>query len=172
MEYEYENPAVEELQPQAVEKWLTFFLEGQLYGASILHTEQIINMQPVTAVPEYPAYAKGVIDLRGMIVPIVDLRLRFGKKETEYTEKTCIITCRVEEQLIGFVVDEVDAVLDIPDENLSPPPWVSGDPTAGYLTAIARVPNGSGSKDKIVLCLDVTKILKGEELESLKRNER
>ena len=172
MEYEYENQAVEELQLQAIEKWLTFYLEGQLYGASILHTEQIINMQPITSVPEYPPYARGVIDLRGMIVPVIDLRLRFGKKESEYTEKTCIITCRVEEQLIGFIVDEVDAVLDIAEENLSPPPWVSGDPAAVYLTAIARVPSDSGGKDKIVLCLDVTKILKDEELVALKRNER
>lgn len=172
MEYEYENPAVEELQLEAIEKWLTFFLEGQLYGASILHTEQIINMQPVTSVPEYPAYAKGVIDLRGMIVPVIDLRLRFGKKEAEYTEKTCIITCRIEDQLIGFIVDEVDAVLDIAEENLSPPPWVSGDPAARYLTAIARVPSETGGRDKIVLCLDVTKVLKDEELDALKRTER
>lgn len=172
MEYEYVNPAAEELQSEASEKWLTFFLDGQLYGASIFHTEQIINMQPVTTVPEYPACAKGIIDLRGMIVPVIDLRLRFGKKEAEYTDKTCIITCRVDEQLIGFIVDEVDAVLDVAPENLSPPPWVSGDPAARYLTAIARIPAEGGTRDKIVLCLDVTKVLRSEELDELKREKR
>ena len=149
------------------QKWLTFRLDGQLYGASIIHTEQILSMLPVTSVPEYPAYAKGVIDLRGTIVPLIDLRLRFGKCEAAYTEHTCIITCRVDEDLIGFIVDEVDSVLDIDDDQISPPPRVSEDPAARYLTGIARVSGGNGEKDRIILCLDVTKILRREELRSL-----
>lgn len=154
---------------EPMQKWLTFRLDGQLYGASIIHTEQILSMMPVTAVPEYPAYAKGVIDLRGTIIPLIDLRLRFGKREAAYTEHTCIITCRVDEDLIGFIVDEVDAVLDIDDEQISPPPRVSEDPAARYLTGIARVAGENGAKEKIILCLDVTKILRREELCSLIR---
>lgn len=172
MEKEFLNdsiPSLEEEQSEPIEKWLTFRLDGQLYGASILHTEQIISMVPVTVVPEYPAYAKGVMDLRGMIVPLIDLRLRFGKKEAEYTEHTCIITCRVGEELIGFIVDEMDAVIDIDPDCISPPPRVSEDASARYLTGIARVPGGSGGKDKIVLCLDVTRILRTEELRQLIR---
>lgn len=156
-----------ESEQEPIHKWLTFWLDGQLYGASIVHTEQILSMLPVTTVPEYPAYAKGVIDLRGAIVPLIDLRLRFGKREAAYTEHTCIITCRVEEDLIGFIVDEVDAVLDIAGEQISPPPRVSEDPAAQYLTGIARVGGVNGEKDKIILCLDATKILRREELRSL-----
>lgn len=156
-----------EFEQEPIQKWLTFRLDGQLYGASIIHTEQILSMLPVTTVPEYPAYAKGVIDLRGTIVPLIDLRLRFGKHEAAYTEHTCIITCRIDDDLIGFIVDEVDAVLDIGEEQISPPPRVSEDPAARYLTGIARIGGENGEKDKIVLCLDVTKILRHEELRSL-----
>lgn len=172
MEKDYINGSefvADEMQHEPIEKWLTFRLDGQLYGASIVHTEQIISMMPVTVVPEYPAYAKGVVDLRGMIVPVIDLRLRFGKSEAAYTERTCIITCRMEDDLIGFIVDEVDAVIDIDAGAISPPPRVSEDPTARYLTGIARVTGENGAKEKIVLCIDVTRILQREEVRSLVR---
>ena len=161
--------SVDEMQQEPIEKWLTFRLDGQLYGASIVHTEQIISMMPVTVVPEYPAYAKGVIDLRGMIVPIIDMRLRFGKEEAPYSERTCIITCRMDNDLVGFIVDEVDAVIDIRQEAISPPPRVSEDPTARYLIGIARAGGENGAKEKIVLCIDATKILQREELRALVR---
>ena len=167
------EPITTECEPQQepIEKWLTFRLDGQLYGASLLHTEQIISMVPVTEIPEYPTYAKGIIDLRGTIIPVIDLRLRFGKPEAAYTEKTCIITCRVDEDLVGFIADEVDAVIDIDGDRISPPPRISEDPATRYLTGIARVPGEPGAKDKIVLCLDATKILRREELLQLARGQ-
>ena len=152
---------------EPIEKWLTFWLDGQLYGASIIHTEQIISMVPVTVIPEYPVYAKGVIDLRGEIIPLIDMRLRFGKGEAAYTEQTCIITCRINGALIGFIVDKVDAVIDISPEQISPPPRVKQDNAARYLVGIARISNEAEAKDKIILCLDVTKILRSEEIRSL-----
>lgn len=170
MEKEFLNdpiPIADEMQQEPIEKWLTFRLDGQLYGASILHTEQIISMMPITAMPEYPDYAKGVIELRGMIVPLIDLRMRFGKKETAYNEQTCIITARVDDDLIGFIVDEVDAVIDIDAQWISPPPIVSGNGTASYLKGIARVPAEAGDRDKIVLLLDVTGILQRDEIRGL-----
>ena len=170
MENETMNQTANEMQQEVTAKWLTFFLDGQLYGMSIIHTEQIISLVPVTPIPEYPDYAKGVVDLRGMIVPLIDLRLRFGKNEAAYTDKTCIITCRVDEDLIGFIVDEVDAVIEIDEESISPPPRVNADPAARYLTGIARVAAENGSRDKIVLCLDATKILRDEEIHALKRD--
>ena len=161
--------SVDELQQEPIEKWLTFRLDGQLYGVSIIHAEQIISMMPITEMPEYPMYAKGIIDLRGTIVPVIDLRLRFGKKEAAHTEHTCIITCRVEDDLVGFIVDAVDAVIDIDADAISPPPRVSEDPAARYLIGIARVKAENGAKDKIVLCLDATKILRREEFRALIR---
>ena len=156
-----------EIDQDLMEKWLTFWLDGQLYGASVIHVEGILSMLPITTVPEYPAYAKGIIDLRGTIIPVLDLRLRFGKKEAAYTEKTCIINCRVGENNIGFIVDEMDAVLSIAGDKISNPPRMVEDPSKRYLTGIARVTAEVDGKEKIVLCLDVTKILQQDEIENL-----
>ena len=162
-----EFESVTEIDQDLMEKWLTFWLDGQLYGASVIHVEGILSMLPITTVPEYPAYAKGIIDLRGTIIPVLDLRLRFGKKEAVYTDKTCIINCRVGENNIGFIVDEMDAVLSIAQDKISNPPRMVEDPSKRYLTGIARVTTEVDGKEKIVLCLDVTKILQQDEIETL-----
>ena len=95
--------SVMENNPDLETKWLTFWLDGQLFGSSILHVEQILSMMPITEVPEYPHYSKGIINIRGAIVPLIDLRLRLGKEEAVYTDHTCIIICRIGEDQIGFI---------------------------------------------------------------------
>lgn len=101
------------------EKWLTFRLNGQLYGLSIAAAEQIVRMQPITAVPHFPSCARGVINLRGNIVPLVDLRRVLRLPEGVETERTCIIIASIGVCQVGFMVDDVDAVLDIPPEAVS-----------------------------------------------------
>lgn len=160
-----EMETVTEIDRDLLEKWLTFWLDGQLYAFSVIHVEGILSMMPITTVPEYPAYAKGIIDLRGTIVPVIDLRLRFSKQEAAYTDKTCIINCRVGENNVGFIVDEMEAVLSISDEMISHPPRVTDDPAKRYLTGIARV--SADGKEKIVLCLDATQILQQDEIKHL-----
>ena len=160
-----EMESVSEIDHDLMDKWLTFWLDGQLYAFPVTHVEGIISILPITTVPEYPAYAKGIIDLRGVIVPVLDLRLRFGKREAAYTDKTCIINCRVGERNIGFIVDEVEAVLSISGEMISNPPRMASDPDKRYLTGIARVP--TDEKEKIILCLDATKVLCRDEIEQL-----
>lgn len=161
MTHELEN------NPELMDKWLTFWLDGQLYGASIVHVEQILSMMPITEVPEYPVYAKGIINIRGAIIPLIDLRLRLGKEETEYTEHTCIIICRIGEDQIGFIADSVDAVLIIPPEQISAPPQMGEENTNRYLVGVARIPVDDEGKEKLVLCLDTTKVLLRNELEEL-----
>lgn len=161
------SKSAEEVDRDLMDKWLTFWIDGQLYGASVVYVEGIISMMPVTTVPEYPDYAKGIINLRGSIIPLIDLRLRFGKPEAEYTDKTCIINCRVGENQIGFIVDEVDAVIDIPEDRVSNPPRMVEDLDKRYLTGIARVVNEATNQEKIILCLDVTKVLCREEISGL-----
>lgn len=151
-------------------KWLTFWLDGQLFGSSIVHVEQILSMVPITEVPEYPPYAKGVINIRGAIIPLIDLRLRLGKAEAEYTEHTCIIICRIGEDQIGFIADSVDAVMTITSEQISAPPQVGEDTTNRYLVGIGRVPAEDGTGEKLVLCLDTTKVLLRDELDELTQN--
>lgn len=156
-----------EVDRDLMERWLTFWLDGQRYAISVAHVEGIVRMLPITSVPEYPPYAKGVIDLRGTVIPVLDLRLRFGKREAEYTDATCIINCRVEENNIGLIVDEVDAVISITPDMISTPPRMEADPAKRYLTGIARVSGDADSGDKIILCLDATHILQTNEIREL-----
>ena len=153
--------------PELEGKWLTFWLDGQLYGSSIAHVEQIVSMMPITEVPEYPHYAKGIINIRGSIVPLIDLRLRLGKEEAKYTEHTCIIICRESDSLIGFIADSVDAVRMITPEMISAPPKMTEDGANRYLEGIARIPSDDGAQETLVLCLDTTKVLLHNELDEL-----
>lgn len=162
---------LEESKAALDEKWLTFRLEKQLYGVSIASVEQIVSIQPVTAVPEYPDYAKGVINLRGAIIPVVDLRARLGKPEAQYTDHTCIIINRVNREQLGFIVDEVDAVIDIPKEAISLPPSMGDDGVNRYLTGLARV-TGDDAKEKIVLCLEASMVLAENEVQALESTHR
>lgn len=139
-------------------KYLTFWTDGELFGIPISDVVQIISMQGITPLPDFPDYAKGVINLRGNIIPVIDIRIRFGKSEAEYNENTCIIVTSIEDSYMGFIVDSVDEVTDLDEDSVSPPPKVSKDITNRYLTGIGQI------GDKVVLLLDVTKILSENEL--------
>lgn len=139
-------------------KYLTFWTDGELFGVPISDVVQIISMQGITPLPDFPDYAKGVINLRGNIIPVIDIRVRFGKPEAEYNENTCIIVTSIEDSYMGFIVDAVDEVTDLDEDNISPSPKVSKDVTNRYLTGIGQM------EDKVILLLDVTKILSENEL--------
>lgn len=139
-------------------KYLTFWTDGELFGLPISDVVQIISMQGITPLPDFPDYAKGVINLRGNIIPVIDIRVRFGKPEAEYNENTCIIVTSIEDSYMGFIVDAVDEVTDLDEDSISPPPKVSKDITNRYLTGIGQI------EDKVVLLLDVAKILSENEL--------
>nr|WP_319488382.1 chemotaxis protein CheW [uncultured Caproiciproducens sp.] len=140
-------------------KYLTFWTDKQLFGVPIADVVQIIGKQEITPIPDSPGYAKGVINLRGDIIPVIDVRLRFKKEEVEYDEHTCIIVTKIEENHIGFIVDSVDEVTTISDENISPAPRMSKDQTNAYLTGIGKV------ESKVVMLLDTSKILNEKEIE-------
>lgn len=111
-------------------KYLTFKVDDGDYGIGISYVVEIIEMQDITPVPHTPAFIKGITNLRGTIAPIIDLRLRFGHTETEYTEHTCIIVMSMGDSSIGFIVDEVQDVATIDDENTQPPPKSTGGDAA------------------------------------------
>lgn len=134
-------------------KYLTFFTEQQLYGVPIADVVQIIGIQTITQVPEFPSYAKGIINLRGSIIPVIDIRLRLGKMERDYDERTCIIVTSIADRLIGFIVDSVDEVTDIGEDEISPPPKLSGDQTSAFLTGIGK------QEKRVVLLLDSQRLL-------------
>lgn len=143
------------------QKYLTFWTDGELFGIPISDVVQIISMQGITPLPDFPQYAKGVINLRGNIIPVIDIRIRFGKPEAAYTENTCIIVTSIEDSFMGFIVDTVDEVTDLEEDSISPPPQVSHNPTNRYLTGIGQI------GDKVVLLLDAAKILTENELQEV-----
>jgi len=133
-------------------KYLTFITENQLFAIPIYDVVQIVGMQKITDMPDSPNYVKGIINLRGSIIPVIDFRLRLGKQENEYNERTCIIVTNIDIQEIGLVVDEVDSVLNIEDEYISKPPQMN-DTSNSYITGIAKLAN------KVILILDAAIIL-------------
>jgi len=145
-------------------RYLTFWTDGQLFGIPIATVEQIVKMQKITVIPEFPDYAKGIIDLRGSMIPIIDVRLRLHKPEIPYNERTCIIVTNIQQNLIGLIVDEVDEVTKIDNENVSAPPKMTSDDTDSYLTGIAKCEN------KVILLLDSEKVLKNEEISEIVQN--
>ncbi len=135
------------------DKYLTFLLGDQFFGVPIADVAQIIGMQPITTVPEFPAYAKGVISLRGSILPVIDLNLRFGRSETQYSERTCILVIDIRAYHVGFIVDAVDEVCDIAAQDIQPPPSMGRSSTGSYIQGIGRHKHG------VTLLLDTQKVL-------------
>jgi len=120
-------------------KYLTFQIDGQHYGISIAHVIEIVQLQPLTELPEVPYYVKGVINLRGRVVPLIDMSLRFGKPEREYTDRTCVIIVDIDRVHVGLIVDTVEEVLDIDESLIAPPPAFSADASARYVTGIGKL---------------------------------
>ena len=141
-------------------KYLTFSLgEDILYGMAIRNISEIISLQEITQMPEMPVYIKGITNLRGKVIPIMDARLRFQKEEHAYNERTCIIVFDRGEFSIGLIVDSVDEVREIQDENVVlPPEFRNMGKGKGYVQNIGKVDG------KIILLLDCEKILNEDEL--------
>lgn len=142
-------------------KFLTFFLDGEEYGIEILKVQEIIGMMSVTAVPRTPPFVRGIINLRGKVIPIVDLRLKFAMEPMEQTEETCIIVVRAQGVEMGLIVDKVSEVLDIIAEDINDVPSFGDDVNTEYLLGIAR------ADTHVKLLLDIDKVLSTKEVVSL-----
>ncbi len=129
------------------DKFLTFFLEKEEYGLEIRHVTEIIGIQSITGVPDMPHYVKGVINLRGKVIPVMDVRLRFGMEERTYDDRTCIIVINIDDYLVGLIVDQVSEVLDIPKNNIEPPPKVKKGESSRFIQGMGKV----GDRVKILL---------------------
>ncbi len=144
---------------QGVEgKYLTFILCDEEYGLEILKVREIIGVMDITAVPQTPNFIKGVINLRGKVIPVVDLRLKFGMPETEYTKETCIIVVDVQGLLMGIVVDTVSEVMDIAEADIEPPPAFGSAIKTNFILGMGKV------KGKVKILLSIDKILSADEL--------
>ena len=146
-------------------QYLTFMLGGEVFAIGILFIKEIIEYSSLTEVPMMPVSVRGVINLRGAVVPVTDLLVRFGKQSSAVTKRTCIVIVEVtthgERQDVGVVVDSVDSVLDIPASEIEPPPTFGAGIRTDFIRGMGKV-NG-----KFVILLDVNHVLAVDEIAAL-----
>ena len=147
-------------------QYLTFMLGGEMFSIGILAIKEIIEYNGLTEVPMMPACIRGVINLRGAVVPVMDLSARFNKPSTEVTKRTCIVIVEVtneeqESQVMGVVVDAVNAVLEIPSTEIEPPPAFGARIRTDFIDGLAKVDG------KFVILLDVNQVLSIDDLGAL-----
>jgi purine-binding chemotaxis protein CheW len=144
-------------------KFLTFFLAGEEYGIEILSVHEIIGMMPITGVPGTPDYIRGIINLRGKIIPIVDLRQKFGMESKAQTSETCIIVVHVQGVEVGTVVDRVSEVLNIDAGDIEPPPLFGRDVNTDYILGIAK------SQAKVRILLNIDRVISADQIVQLQK---
>lgn len=147
-------------------KYLTFRLADEGYGLEILKVQEIIGLMSITRVPRTPEFIRGVINLRGKVIPVVDLRLKFGFDKKENTDKTCIIVVQVEKTseesvIMGIIVDEVSEVLDIKSEQIEPAPSFGASVDTDFILGMGK------ASQKVVMLLDVDKVMSKNEIDTL-----
>ena len=149
-------------------KYLTFSLSDEEYGIGILKIKEIIGMMPITTVPQTPDFVKGVINLRGKVIPVIDLRHRFGMEPIEYTERTCIIVVEIESLagmvMIGTVVDSVSEVLNILSADIEETPAFGTKLNTEYILGMAKMEGG------VKILLDIDRVLNTQEIEMLEKS--
>jgi len=148
-------------------KYLTFSLANEEYGIGILKIKEIIGMMPITTVPRTPEFVKGVINLRGKVIPVMDLRLRFEMEAIDYTDRTCIIVVEIESQAgtvqIGALVDSVSEVLNVGGDDIEETPSFGTKLDTDYILGMAKMEGG------VKILLDIDKVLNDEEIAALEK---
>lgn len=144
-------------------QFMTFQTGREYFGIGISYINEIIQMQPITAVPEVEDYIKGLINLRGKIIPVIDIRVRFKMEPLEYTDRTCIIVINVKSMVIGVIVEKIAEVVTITDDDIVPPPTLGRRDSEQnkYVYGLARI------GDSIKLLLDPEKLVKDADIETL-----
>lgn len=142
-------------------KYLTFILDNQYFAVPIEDVMEIISMQEPTKIPDFPPYVKGIINLRGKIIPLIDLRTRFHRGESDYNDRASVIVVGVREFDIGFIVDGVDEVIDLSKSQIAPPLNMSTEIQNRYITGVGKY------EDRIILLLDSSKVLSEDELDDI-----
>jgi purine-binding chemotaxis protein CheW len=146
-------------------KYLTLTLAGEEYGIGILKIKEIIGMMPITSVPQTPKFVKGVINLRGKVIPVIDLRLRFAMDAIDYNDRTCIIVVEIggrgTDIVIGIVVDSVSEVLNIKNEDIEDTPTFGTSLNTAFILGMAKM------EGKVKILLDIDAVLSAEDLDTL-----
>ena len=120
-------------------KYMTFLCDGERYGLEIRYVQEIVGMQRITEVPEVAGYIKGLINLRGKVIPVVDMRLRFGKEFREYNDRTCIIVITVQSVVVGLIVDTIAEVVTIAEEDVLAPPGMGTNQESHFIYGVGKI---------------------------------
>ena len=156
-----DSPLNETSEDTQEDKFLTFAIENEEYGIEVRNVTEIIGIQNITALPDVPLYVKGVINLRGKVIPVIDVRLRFELMEREYDERTCIIVVNVNNISLGLIVDAVSEVLGIPNKDIETPPTVNRISAGKFVQGLGKVEND------VKIILDIHSLLFDGELEQI-----
>lgn len=140
---------------------VTFSIGEEEFGVEILKVQEIIRMLEITRVPKAPDFVEGVINLRGKVIPVIDLRLRFGLQAKDHDKKTRIIVIEINHMIVGFVVDSVSEVLRIPAGTIEPPPPVISGLDSEYISGVGKL------DDRLLIMLDLNRLLSREEKSAL-----
>jgi len=153
-----------------INSYLTFNLGDEEFALHVNKVLNILELAPITQVPKAPDYMKGVINLRGMVLPVIDTRLRFGMSETVYTDKTCIVVLELmfdnDKVYVGALVDQVVAVLEIENKQIQPPPSIGDKYKSQFISGMVNV------DDKFIMILDMEKLFTGKEILELKNKSK
>lgn len=142
-------------------RFLTFNLGEEVYGIEIEFVTEIIGLQQITKIPEVADYIKGIINLRGKIIPVIDMRLKFNKEPIEYDDRTCIVVVDTQEVVVGLIVDKVAEVLTIDDDDIAPPPSYKSGIRNRYIRGIGKI------GDEVKLLLDCKKLFDENETQEI-----
>lgn len=143
-------------------KVIVFQLKNEEYAVSVDQVGSIERLEKITRVPQTAAFVKGVINLRGVVTPIIDLRVRFNIEETEFTDSTRIIIVYIDDMEVGLIVDAANDVIDIPQQAIEPPPEVVGSVDVDYIEGVAKL------DDRLLILLNLQKVLSNDEIDELK----
>ena len=155
------NPEVEADEDTMSGKYLTFPLGNEEYGLAIQYVTEIVGIQKITEVPDMPDFIKGVINLRGKVIPVMDVRIRFHFPAKDYNDQTCIIVTNIDDTPVGLVVDTVSEVIDIPADQIDLPPAVKSDEGSRYIQGLSK------AGDDVKILLNVRELLNWEGLKEL-----
>lgn len=151
--------------PDKAGKYLTFALGKEQYGLEILKVREIIGYMEITAIPQTPRHVKGVINLRGQVIPVIDLRIKFGMPSADVTEQTCIIVCEIQSSSKSFstgtIVDNVEEVLDIVNKDIEEAPQFGSTVDTDFILGMGKI------NDTVKILLDIDKVLAGEDFSGL-----
>jgi len=142
-------------------RFLTFVIGKETYGIEIRYVTEIIGLQDITEMPDMPDYLKGIINLRGTIIPVMDVRLRFGKQPRNYDDRTCIIVIDCGVVAVGLTVDSVSEVLTLPEQDIAELPGIGGRQNGGYIKNVGK------AGDTVILIIECEKLLSAQDLKRL-----